>query len=70
MNWNQWIRQGHRWLSMLFVAAVVVTSVAMARGQGGWITYLPLGPLLLLALSGLYLFVLPYLHRGRAAPRR
>ena len=61
MNWNHWIRQSHRWLSIAFTIAVVVTSVALARGTGpGWVTYLPLPPLLLMFLTGLYLFVLPY----------
>uniref|UniRef100_UPI002FC98656 hypothetical protein n=1 Tax=Bosea sp. (in: a-proteobacteria) TaxID=1871050 RepID=UPI002FC98656 len=61
MNWNGFIRQTHRWLSMLFTATVAANFIAMALGQPpAWIVYAPLPPLLLLLLSGLYMFVLPY----------
>lgn len=64
MNVAHAIRQLHRWVSILFVLAVVANFVAMAFGPTPpWITYSPLPPLALLVPSGLYLFVLPY--RGR-----
>ena len=67
MNWNGWIRQGHRWLSMLFTATVVANFVAIGLGRtADWLYMLPLPPLLLLLVSGLYLFVLPYLGRSQA----
>lgn len=57
-------RQVHRWVSLLFTAAVVANFIALGIGQGAqppaWITYAPLPPLFVLLLSGLYLFVLPY----------
>ena len=31
MNWNKWIRQTHRWLSMAFTVAVIVNGVAVAE---------------------------------------
>ena len=31
MNWNKWVRQIHRWLSIAFTVAVIVTSVALAQ---------------------------------------
>jgi hypothetical protein len=70
MNANNWIRQGHRWLSIAFTLTVIANILAMSAGQGQmpppWITYSPLPPLALLMLSGLYLFVLPYAaRRGR-----
>ncbi|KRB40487.1 hypothetical protein [Phenylobacterium sp. Root700] len=72
MNLTAWIRQIHRWLSIAFTA--VVTSIFMLLGAGkepaSWIYYLPLLPLALLTLSGLYMFVLPYAaswRRGRGA---
>jgi hypothetical protein len=65
---SSWIRQFHRWTSMAFTLTVVANFVAMARGEPpAWITYSPLLPLLLLLLTGLYLFVLPYVIRRRAA---
>lgn len=61
MNWNHWIRQSHRWVSIAFTLAVIANFVAMTGGEPpAWITYSPLLPLAILLLSGLYLFVLPY----------
>ena len=65
---SSWIRQFHRWTSMAFTLTVIANFVAMARGEPpAWITYSPLLPLLLLLLTGLYLFALPYVTRRRAA---
>ena len=61
MNWNKWVRQVHRWLSMIFTVTVMANFVAMALGQPpAWVVYAPLLPLFLLLLTGLYMFVLPY----------
>lgn len=66
MNWNKWIRQTHRWLSMAFTLTVIANFVAMTKGPPpAWITYSPLLPLFLLMLSGLYMFFLPYVTRSR-----
>jgi cellulose synthase/poly-beta-1,6-N-acetylglucosamine synthase-like glycosyltransferase len=66
MNWSKWIRQAHRWLSIAFTIAVVINIVALVRQeQAVWVGLLALFPLILLLLSGLYLFVLPYTVRGR-----
>lgn len=68
MHWNKWIRQSHRWLSILFTAAVAANFAAMAVGEPpAWVVYSPLPPLFLLLFSGLYMFVLPYIPRRRAA---
>jgi len=66
LTWNATIRQGHRWLSIIFTATVLANFVAMARGEPpAWIVYSPLLPLFLLLFSGLYLFSLPYAARWR-----
>ena len=71
MNWNIWIRQGHRWLSIAFTATVVANFVALGLGkQPLWLVYSPLPPLFLLLFSGLYLFALPYFGRGRSEKSR
>jgi hypothetical protein len=63
---NNWIRQLHRWLSMAFTLTVIANFVAMTQGEPAiWVTYSPLFPLVLLLLTGLYLFVLPYTTKGR-----
>lgn len=61
MGWNTWIRQIHRWLSIIFTATVTANFVAMALGKSSpWIVYSPLPFLFLLMFTGLYMFVLPY----------
>jgi len=68
MNANRWIRQIHRWLSIVFTLTVIANFIALARGTPpDWVTYSPLLPLAVLLLSGLYLFVLPYATRWRGA---
>jgi hypothetical protein len=69
MNWNSWIRQLHRWMSIVFTLTVIANFVAMALGGGTappWVTYSPLFPLALLLFSGLYMFVLPYAVKRRS----
>jgi len=70
VNWNVWIRQFHRWVSIAFTVTVIANFVAMGVGKGAmpppWITYSPLLPLFLLLFSGLYLFVLPYAAKRRS----
>jgi ABC-type polysaccharide/polyol phosphate export permease len=69
MGFNMWMRQLHRWISILFVAIVagIFTMLGMGKQPAQWIYYLPLLPLALLALTGLYLFALPYVRKGRIA---
>ena len=71
MNWNKWIRQIHRWLSVIFTASVIGIFAALGLGKepAEWIYFLPLLPLALLMLSGLYLFVLPYANNWRSRRR-
>ena len=70
MRWNHWIRQIHRWVSIAFTLTVIANFVAMSQGPPpAWVTYSPLPPLALLLFTGLYLFVLPYAVRSRAARR-
>ncbi len=66
MNWSNWIRQVHRWLSIAFTVAVIINVVAMTQMQPAlWIGLLALVPLILLLITGLYMFVLPYVSRER-----
>jgi hypothetical protein len=69
LNWNTWVRQIHRWLS-IFAATVVANFVAMGLGEPpAWVVYSPLLPLFLLLFTGLYLFALPYAARWRRGRR-
>lgn len=61
LGWCQWIRQAHRWISIVFTATVVANFAALGLGEPPfWLYLLPLLPLALLAITGLYMFALPY----------
>ena len=63
---NHWIRQTHRWTCIAFVAAVITYMTAMTKGQPpAWLGIFPAGTLILLLATGLYMFVLPYVAKGR-----
>ncbi len=63
---NNAIRQLHRWVSIAFTMAVIVNVVASAQKRETlWIGLLALVPLIVLMVTGLYMFALPYLARGR-----
>jgi hypothetical protein len=67
LNWNNGIRQIHRWLSIIFTLTVIANFVAMAIGQPPrWVVYSPLPPLFLILLTGLYMFALPYVASWRS----
>jgi hypothetical protein len=67
LNWNNWVRQIHRWLSIAFTATVIANFVAMGLGEPPTlVVYSPLLPLFLLLFTGLYMFVLPYAARRRS----
>jgi ABC-type polysaccharide/polyol phosphate export permease len=65
MNWSLWIRQFHRWISILFSAIVLAIFVTLGLGHEPveWVYYLPLPPLFLLIFTGLYMFFRPYFRR-------
>ncbi|TIM34677.1 MAG: hypothetical protein E5Y61_10925 [Mesorhizobium sp.] len=71
MNWNKWIRQFHRWLSIIFTAVVAAIFITLGVGvePAYWVYLMPLIPLGLLMLSGLYLFALPYATNWRSRRR-
>jgi hypothetical protein len=70
LNWNKWIRQTHRWVSVAFTVAVIVNIIAMGKEEPAvWVGLLALLPLALLLFTGLYLFVLPYAAK-RSSGRR
>ena len=67
---SKWIRQTHRWLSIIFTMTVIANFVTLAmKKQIDLVTYSPLLPLFLLMFTGLYMFVLPYATKWRATRR-
>lgn len=71
MNWNAWIRQIHRWLSIAFTAVVAAIFISLGIGvePAQWVYLMPLIPLALLTFSGLYMFALPHAARWRGGRR-
>ena len=66
MSWNKSIRQTHRWLSIVFTVAVIVNGVTVVQGKyNNKLGLSAVGILALLLLTGLYLFVLPYVNKRR-----
>ena len=71
MNWNNWVRQIHRWVSIAFTVTVMANFLALAQGgmPPPWVTYSPLLPLAFLLFTGLYLFMLPHAAKWRGGRR-
>jgi uncharacterized BrkB/YihY/UPF0761 family membrane protein len=68
LNWNTWVRQIHRGLSIAFTVTVIVNIVAVRQEEAMRLklAFLPLLPLALLLFTGLYLFVPPYATKWRS----
>ena len=68
MNWSNLIRQTHRWMAVAFTVAVIGAFIALAQKNESvvWVSYLPLAPLALLQLTGLYMSALPYAAKWRS----
>lgn len=67
LNWNKWMRQTHRWLSIVFTLGVIVNLIAVVlKKYAGWVGLLALLPLIFLLFTGLYLFMLPYTAKWRS----
>ncbi|CAN7440586.1 hypothetical protein [Rhizobium sp. LjRoot254] len=65
---NRWVRQIHRWLAIAFTVgfiANIVTLFGMGHQQPPVLVgMMALVPLMLLLLTGLYMFALPYFRRS------
>jgi hypothetical protein len=65
---NAWMRSFHRRTSAVFTVGVTVNTVQVVRGAyTNAVGLLAWIPLLLLLVTGLYLFLLPYAARWRQA---
>ncbi len=66
MSMNKIVRQTHRWVSLAFTLIAIANFVALGVGADApWLGYIAVIPLLLLLPTGIYLFVLPYLAKGK-----
>lgn len=70
---NNWIRQVHRWVCIAFtagVAANIVTIFVLKQDKPSlWVGLSALLPLVLLLLTGLYMFALPHAAKWRGGRR-
>jgi heme A synthase len=70
MNWNKWIRQTHRWLSVVLTLAIIINGVAVVQGKyTNKLGLAAVAPFALLFLSRVYLFILPYAAKWRSSGR-
>jgi ATP/ADP translocase len=67
MKTPNFMRQFHRWTSIVFTVAVLINLVAVAmKVNEVWIGLLALFPLILLMITGLYMFAKPYFGKTSA----
>ncbi|MEZ5995675.1 MAG: hypothetical protein R3C25_07960 [Hyphomonadaceae bacterium] len=66
---SKFCRTLHRWTSIAFALAVaaIFALLGLGRQPAQWLYYAPLLPLLLLSLTGLYMFFQPYFAQARGA---
>jgi len=70
LNWNKWVRQLHRWLSIAFTLVVIFNGVAvLQRRYTNWMGLLAVAALALMFFTGMYLFALPYVTKWRSGCR-
>lgn len=68
MRWNAGVRTVHRWTSIVFTVAVIVVTIAVNTGReepAEWVYLMPLPPLFVLLLTGLWILLQPYAARLR-----
>jgi hypothetical protein len=69
MSANTWVRKTHRVVSIAFTVTVLICFVALTGILPFWVFYVPLLPLFLLMVTGLYMFVLPYVAKRQGVLR-
>lgn len=64
---SKFVRQFHRWTSVAFMLVVVAIFAMLGLGlqPPPWMYYVPLLPLFLLMLTGVYMFFQPYFAKAR-----
>jgi len=71
MTFSRFLRLCHRWLGLVFtlIVAAIFTTLGVGIAPAQWVYFLPLAPLFLMTLSGLWMFCEPWL-RGRSSVSR
>lgn len=69
--WTKWFRRFHRWIAvptaLLIPLAVIIKLVGSPETQAAWenLDKVPSILMLVMAISGTYLFLLPYIAKGQ-----
>lgn len=67
---SRWLRLIHRWLAPIFIVVMVAVTSTQGSGIGSILQRVQQGMVLVFALTGLYLFALPWWARWRRGRRR
>ena len=67
---NKYLRKFHRWLALPFIALIIIVLVARGTPVGDVAQRMQQVMMLILAISGAYLFLLPYLTKWQRQRRR
>ncbi len=75
-SWTKWLRKIHRWISVPMFILIPVSVVLKVSGNGAVMASIPQWEILqsilmlFLAISGTYLYFLPYLMKRKRKQRR
>lgn len=73
--WSKWLRKFHRWIAvptaLVIPAAVVIKLIGNPKTLAVWekLDKIPSLLMLIMAISGAYLFLLPYIVKGQRKKR-
>ena len=67
---NKWIRQFHRWFAYPFIVLILLLVFMRQTETGDVLLRIQQVMVLIMALTGCYLLLLPYLSKRRRAARR
>ena len=72
MNWqlNKWVRQFHRWFAYPFIILIILLILMRQTQAGDVLLRIQQFMVFIMALTGLYLLLLPYLARRKRASRQ
>lgn len=75
-SWNKWLRKSHRWLAVPMFILIPISVVLRVSGNGAIMAGIPQWEMiqsllmLFLAISGAYLFFVPYWTKRKRNQRR
>jgi uncharacterized iron-regulated membrane protein len=67
---NKWLRRFHRWLALPFIALLLIVIFSRGTAAGDIAQRVQAPLMIIMALSGAYLWLLPYLTKWQRNRRR